>query len=389
MMKRILVVDDEDDMLWMLQRNLNKNMENVEILAAHSGEEALDILGENEIDLVLTDINMPGISGLDLLIEIKNLYPKTGVMIMTAYPSSGYKDMAMMNGSLRFIEKPFDIHDLREQVKDVLSRDDYFRGVVDGVELIDIVQFNGLSKSTSALKVTTGEAEGMIFFKDGAVIHAMYDQKTGEEAFYKILAFQGGTIENMRGVEPPLISIRKNIEALLLEGAARTDHNNTDTNRGEKMADLAPIHGELTQTSESGPVNIQTIEEKQITSEDEEMNEIQTILSEFTTIEGVHTACLVGRDGFILDHIARQGIDAEMIGAIASSGFGSADSMGSQLGQGYLTMTMIEYENGPVMFAPVGTEAFLVIVADKETNLGWIRLSIKKNSKTIAQSVSL
>ncbi len=388
-MKRILVVDDEDDMLWMLQRKLNKNMANVEILAAHSGEEALEILNKIEIDLVITDINMPGINGLDLLIEIKNIYPKTGVMIMTAYPSSGYKDKAMMNGSLRFIEKPFDIHELRKQVSDVLSKADHFRGVVDGIELIDIVQLNGLSKSTSALKVSTSDTEGMIFFKDGDVIHAMCGQLTGEEAFFKILSFQGGTIGNMRGVEPPMISIRKNIDALLLEGTTMMDHSTSETIADETMADLKSTQRTLSGTNELNPIPLQTIEEKQSTSEDAIMNAIETILSEFTSIEGVHTACLVGRDGFILDHIARQSVDAEMVGAIASSGFGSAYSMGGQLGQGNLTMTMIEYENGPVMFAPVGSEAFLVIVADKETNLGWVRLSIKKNSQTIAQNVSL
>ena len=119
------------------------------------------------------------------------------------------------------------------------------------------------------------------------------------------------------------------------------------------------------------------------------MTEIQKILAEFTTIDGVHTACLVGRDGFLLDSLARSGIDAEMIGAIASSGFGSAETMGNQLGQGELNMTMLEYNEGPVMFAPVGDEAFLVIVADKDTNLGWIRIAIKKNSAKIEQVASL
>ena len=119
------------------------------------------------------------------------------------------------------------------------------------------------------------------------------------------------------------------------------------------------------------------------------MTNIQAILAEFTNIEGVHTACLVGRDGFLLDSLARSGIDSEMIGAIASSGFGSAESMGNQLGQGELKMTMLEYNNGPVMFAPVGGEAFLVIVADQDTNLGWIRIAIKKNSKKIEAAAGL
>ena len=63
------------------------------------------------------------------------------------------------------------------------------------------------------------------------------------------------------------------------------------------------------------------------------MTNIHKILAESANLEGVHTACLVGRDGFLLDSLARAGIDAEMIGAIASSGFGSAESMGDQLGR--------------------------------------------------------
>ena len=94
--------------------------------------------------------------------------------------------------------------------------------------------------------------------------------------------------------------------------------------------------------------------EETIIPEDTEMTDIQKILAEFTNIDGVHTACLVGRDGFLLDNIARAGIDAEMIGAIASSGFGSAESMGNQLGQGDLNLTMLEYTDGPVMFASCG-----------------------------------
>jgi len=52
-------------------------------------------------------------------------------------------------------------------------------------------------------------------------------------------------------------------------------------------------------------------------------------------------------------------------------------------------MTMLEYAEGPVLFAPVGEEAFLVIVADKDTNLGWIRIAIKKELERIQEAASL
>lgn len=433
--KRVLVVDDEQDMLWMLQRNLNKGMPDFEVLTASSGEEALALLSDTPVELVITDINMPGMNGLDLLIEINNRYPETGVIIMTAYPSIAYEREAMMSGSLRFVEKPFDIKDMRAIVKTVLKESDGFQGTVSGIDLLDIIQFNGLSRATSALKVTTSDDEGMIFFREGEVVHAMCDQLTGEDAFFKIIGLTDGTIQNIRGVEAPIVSIKKSLDSLLLETAVRGDEeadDDEDYDDDDQIAGLSDSESIVAEPDEDDfeiglePGEIANISEPyepraaspteddrgsepalrarftdtpsvddedtdilEHNEEDPEMTEIQKILTEFTNIEGVHTACLVGRDGFILDNIARTGIDAEMIGAIASSGFGSAESMGGQLGQGNLNLTMIEYAEGPVMFAPVGSEAFLVIVADKDTNLGWIRLTIKKNSKVIEKAANL
>ena len=410
-MKRVLVVDDEEDMLWMLQRNLNKGMADVEILAAKSAEEALAILSDQPANLVITDINMPGMNGLDLLIEINNRFPATGVIIMTAYPSNAYENKAMMSGSLRFIEKPFDINDVRAIVKETLKVNEGFQGTVDGIELIDIVQFNALSRATAALKVTTGDREGMIFFKDGAVVHAMCGQETGEDAFFTILSFNDGSLQNIRGVQPPIVSIHKSIEGLLFEAALKNDEKleaeRISSDKGTPAESIA--HGsddeqlpvaELQKPTQRAESNTAVNEKKQLytditedepttLTEDFRMTEIQSILAEFTNIEGVHTACLVGRDGFLLDSLGRPGIDVEMIAAIASSGFGSAKSMGNQLGQGDLRMSMLEYENGPVLFAPIGEDAILVIVADLDTNLGWIRSSIKKNSKKIQEMASL
>lgn len=409
-MKRVLVVDDEEDMLWMLQRNLNKGMQDVEILAAKSGEEALAILSDKKVNLVITDITMPGISGLDLLTEIKKKFTDTDVIIMTAYPSNAYENEAMLSGSLRFIEKPFDIKDLRAIVEEILHPEERFQGTLNGVDLIDIVQFNGLSRATAALKVTTKDQEGMIFFKEGAVVHAMCGDITGEDAFFTILGFHGGSLQNINGVQPPIVSIEKSLEALLFEAAMQSDEQSDDddnvTDQLPNTEDLiakqlderfsVPADEIIFEPNEQPPASPDIagqnaeIQKNNITSTEAfEMTNIQNILAEFTNIEGVHTACLVGRDGFLLDSLARAGLDAEMIGAIASSGFGSAESMGTQLGQGDLKMTMFEFENGPVMFAPVGEDAFLVIVADQETNLGWIRISIKKNSLKIREAAAL
>ncbi|MDH3347666.1 MAG: response regulator [Desulfobulbaceae bacterium] len=379
-LKKVLIVDDEEDMIWSLQKNLNNDKLQVDITVASSGEDALQVLSEKPIDLVVTDIKMPGISGIDLLMRISNRYPNTGVVVMTAFPSPEHKNEALAHGGLHYLEKPFDINELRRVIKTSLAQDDLFKGTVSGIELSDIIQINCLSKSSTTLRVKTSSGrEGRVYFYDGNIIHAQCGTLSPEEAFYEILTFKGGMIECISTKELPERTIKKDTEALLLEGMARMDELKAKQNE-EKISISSSA-------SDSMPGNIDVISDNK--NEEEIMNDLKNLLTEFTSLPGVNTACLVGRDGFLLDSIAIAGTDSEMIGAIASGGFGASESMGNQLDKGSLTMTMIEYDQGPVMLAPIGSEAFLVVVADKEANLGMIRLKIKKHAGEIEKSASI
>lgn len=374
-LKKVLIVDDEEDILWSLQNNLCNDSLQVDITAASSGEMALEILGNSDkIDLVITDIKMPGISGLDLLIEIKNRYPYTSVIIMTAFPSSEYKRESILKGSLHFLEKPFDINDLREMVSMAIKEDHMFKGTVSGVGLTDVIQIKALSGINSALRVKDGEQQGIIYFENGQVIHAICDDMEGMEAFYQIMEFTGGVLDSINVTNLPPQTITVPVEALLIEGMRRLD---------EKLSAQAAEESDAVEED-----IVEGIEEDNVKKEDD-MADLKDVLTEFTNIPGVNTACLVGRDGFLLDSIAISGIDTEMIGAIASAGFGASESMGTQLGKGTLSMSMIEYDEGPVMLAPVGADAFLVVVAEKDANLGMIRLKIKKHTAAIIESAAL
>ena len=396
-LKRVLIVDDEEDMVWSLRQNINNDRLQVEIFTAASGEEALSVLSSNHIDLVLTDIRMPGMSGLDLLLEVKNRFPYTMVIIMTAFPSNEFKKEALLRGSLHFIEKPFDIKELRDLIRHALREENVFKGTVAGVGLADVIQINGLSRATSLLRVKQGEQLGVIYFQEGQVVHAICGDLEGEGAFFKIMEFTGGRLDSMSFADLPARTINAPVEALIIEAARRLDEIGGDGSVGPECADIdLDVQSEEIKTAPaSGAINngsgsafaVQPGAEP-VDGEDE-MSSLKDLLSEFTNIPGVNTACLVGRDGFLLDSIAMSGIDTEMIGAIASSGFGASESMGKQLGKGALSMSMIEYGNGPVMLSPVGDDAFLVIVADKDANLGMIRLKIKKHASHIAETAAI
>ncbi|HDM78441.1 MAG TPA: response regulator, partial [Deltaproteobacteria bacterium] len=105
-METILVVDDEKDMLNLLKRTLEPDL-NCEVIAAETGHKALEILESTSVDLVLADIKMPGMNGLELLERIKDRNPWITVVMMTAYGVVESAVESIKAGAYDFVVKPF------------------------------------------------------------------------------------------------------------------------------------------------------------------------------------------------------------------------------------------------------------------------------------------
>ena len=122
---KILVVDDEKDIQPLFEQRFRKEIRKGEIdfVFAYSGEEALTCLEkyQHEAVLILSDINMPGMSGLELLKNIKQKHhePPPVVMMITAYGDEDNYKMAMELGADDFIIKPVDFNTLKEKIKTI------------------------------------------------------------------------------------------------------------------------------------------------------------------------------------------------------------------------------------------------------------------------------
>jgi len=120
---KILVVDDERDIQTLFEQRFRKEIrdKSLEFVFAFSGEEALTYLQQNEHEMViiLSDINMPGMSGLELLRHIKQIYqnPPPIVMMITAYGDAENFDTAKKYGADDFLTKPVDFNLLKEKFK--------------------------------------------------------------------------------------------------------------------------------------------------------------------------------------------------------------------------------------------------------------------------------
>jgi len=116
-----LIVDDEMDMLQLLKRSLEPDL-NCKVETALSGEQALKLLERKMFDLVLTDIKMPGMDGLELLELIKRENPDLTVVMMTGHGDIDMAVKAMKSGAYDFITKPFDHDALLLRLEKALER---------------------------------------------------------------------------------------------------------------------------------------------------------------------------------------------------------------------------------------------------------------------------
>ena len=117
---RILVVDDEKVALNNLMYILKK--EGYEVTGTQSGPRALSLLEEEEFDLILTDLKMEKVDGMQILNRSRELHPGTEVIMITGYATLDSAISAMKAGAYHYISKPFKLDEVRKVVKEALEK---------------------------------------------------------------------------------------------------------------------------------------------------------------------------------------------------------------------------------------------------------------------------
>lgn len=311
--KKVLIVDDEETLTWSMSKSLSKDRDKYSILIANTGREALEILRKHGVDLVITDIRMPDINGLDLLTTIKNNYPGTKVIIMTAYGSSDIQREANKRGSLYYIEKPFEIADIRKLILDILWKRRGFEGKVFDLQLADVVQLNCLGKVNAALKVEKGDQRGVIYFSEGEIVHAECDGQIGREALYTILGWREGKFDHERGTTPPQQTICQNWEHLLVEAMRKNDEHLS-----------APSGAPEIRPASSRPVGAdgesQTGADLRQKGKEEPM---EVAVESIGRVAGCEGTMIVSEDGVVLAHnaiknTAKEGVLVAFLGVLSN-----------------------------------------------------------------------
>jgi DNA-binding NtrC family response regulator len=156
----ILVVDDDPVIRKMLERRLEK--EGYEVLVAEDGYQARKMLPQQHIDVVLTDLMMPGsIGGIEVLDIAKNLNPNIEVILITAHSSIDTAVEAMKKGAADYLEKPINFDELFLRLEKIANVNSIMRNAMDLSQAMDTTE-SAASETIQNLEIKTAELQNQI-----------------------------------------------------------------------------------------------------------------------------------------------------------------------------------------------------------------------------------
>lgn len=228
-LRRVLFVDDDAVFIETVRELMSVLSEgHWEVLTALNPSQAFGVLQAQPVDLVVVDVQMGVMDGIQMLTLLNRGYPNVQKVVLTGFASDKYRAACLSAGAELFLEKPTNPSGwqglygvLNEVIK--LRPEEGFRGVLRRVGLQDVIQMECLARSSSVLEVSNAQVAGRIFIETGQIIHAQVGVITGEDAFNQLMALSGGQFALKPFSEPPARSVSGQWEFLLMEAARKTD----------------------------------------------------------------------------------------------------------------------------------------------------------------------
>lgn len=224
---KILYLDDEPAWLEVVRENLAQLPSQPEIRTTNAGVRAIALLDAEPYRLLICDLKMPKMDGLQVLAIVRRRFPELRTVVLTALEDEEFRSRAYALGVDLFWLKA-DVQQNPQMfldcVESLLGRDfdTGFRGV-QSKSLMDIIQMECLSRSSTVLRITRGPLMAKLWLQDGELIDAEAEGARGEAAFRRILAWKSGTFENLSAEPKRERTIFKSVNALLLESAQNID----------------------------------------------------------------------------------------------------------------------------------------------------------------------
>ncbi len=186
-MKNVLIVDDEERYLLSIQSGFTVYKDQLNIITATNGKEAVEILHAEPIDLVVTDLKMPEMDGYELLAYIASHFSSLPTIVMTAFGTEDAENKIKKMGTLKLLEKPIDFDQLANAIFQCLELVTH-KGEITGISLASYLQLIEMEGKTCLLEIQGAEPEsGLFYFQNGQPYGAIYKDFKGEKAATEML----------------------------------------------------------------------------------------------------------------------------------------------------------------------------------------------------------
>ncbi len=228
-MVKILIVDDDDNIRHLLRLAFDDEFE---VREARDGQEAYEIAGQWNPDMVVSDIMMPKLDGYSLYRKLKNMPATSSIpfIFLSAKKDVDEKVVGLEMGADDYITKPFSIKELKAKVRSIIKKmgDLNVRGSLEGllneIDLVEIIQLIDMGRKTGMLILDNLENTGKIYFEKGEVLFAQTGHWTGPDALFTLLSWKEGKFR----LDPAPVRVQTNMDRsrgqeMLMEGVRLMD----------------------------------------------------------------------------------------------------------------------------------------------------------------------
>jgi len=191
-MHTVLIAEDDMIFLRLLTSALKKYRDKFKIISARNGEDAVEILNQKTISLLVTDIQMPKMNGLELLAYVNEHHPVIPCFVMTAHASQETKEL-LPTDTIYFFPKPLEPDKLGQAIIQVLERD-IPRGALYGITVVRFLRMIEMEQVTCLFEVKLPKKEkGLFYFDNGILYDVVCGSLKGEAAARELITLEKAT----------------------------------------------------------------------------------------------------------------------------------------------------------------------------------------------------
>lgn len=226
----VLLIDDDD----VIRESLTVCLEGLSpspwILQARNGSEGVDQLAEHQVDLVITDLEMPVMDGFTFLARLANHRPRIPAMVITSHGNQETAVQLRRHGVCQLIPKPFECKSLQKLVSHQLQN---HHSAANGFSLTAVLQLIEIERKSCTVRLTKSilesDLEGALYFQDGKLMDAASENHVGENAVRELISWQDPLIEIAKPAQVAEAQVRTSIAEFLVEQArAAAQHTPID-----------------------------------------------------------------------------------------------------------------------------------------------------------------